>query len=362
MSSANPQDQPPERSDNDRAIFAGLRAIHASAHKWQIELNAILDAPPGTPEGKQSMIGEQLKRKPQIEAVVSQNLTSIRNIFDQDVKEREWGAAILVELDLGWKDIENHWSLDPAKSESALDVIRSVRDKLDEIIFTCLSNTLTPDINDRLPNLEIGQPLDVEFVYGDDFPRNPNLRKRLVLGVAQEQAVIPSGIFDADSGLIYRIAPTPKERRKSVWHTAGLIVVGSLLAVAAAFAGLWLPSWPIQPSQWSKLLSNYVFLFIGAGGHLLIDALKQKRAQTKPSFAAMDDWLLWVHVREKPVLYSILWADLGFILLTAMIPDLDWRGAFAAGYSIDSITDLFLSRFENLVGQAASQIKPTATP
>ena len=76
----------------------------------------------------------------------------------------------------------------------------------------------------------------------------------------------------------------------------------------------------------------------------------------------MDDELLWVHVREKPVLYSILWADLGFILLTAMIPDLDWRGAFAAGYSIDSITDLFLSRFENLVGQAASQIKPTATP
>ena len=33
-----------------------------------------------------------------IEAVVSQNLTSIRNIFDQDVKEREWQAAILVEL------------------------------------------------------------------------------------------------------------------------------------------------------------------------------------------------------------------------------------------------------------------------
>src|SRR5579864_5055125 len=359
MSPSNSKDQPPERSDNDRAVFAALRAINASAHKWQTELSAILDAPPSTVEGKQSMIGEQLKRKPQVEAVISENLTSIRNIFAQDVKEREWGAAILVDLDLGWKDIQNHWSLNPQKSEPALDILRSIRDKLDEIIFTCLSNTLTPDINDRLPNLEIGQPLDVEFVYGDDFPRDPNRRKRLVLGVAQEQGVIQGGIYDVDSGLIYRIAPTPKERRKSVWHVGILIVFGGVLAVAAGFLGLLLPSWPIK-STWSDLLANYVFLFIGAGGHLVIDALKQKRAQTKPSFAAIDNWLLWLHVREKPMLYSILWADLGFILLTAMIPDLNWKGAFAAGYSIDSITDLFLSRFESLVGKAAPVIKPPA--
>ncbi len=71
--------------------------------------------------------------------------------------------------------------------------------------------------------------------------------------------------------------------------------------------------------------------------------------------------MLWLHVREMSVLYSVLWADLGFILLTAMVSNLDWKLAFAAGYSIDSVTDLFLSRFESLVGKASAQIKPSAT-
>lgn len=362
MSAASQRSLELDRPDNGRTVFGFLNAIQSAAHTWQAELTGILDSPPNTAEGKQLIIAEQRKRKPQIEAVVSESIGSLRQIFRLDVKEHEWGAATLVELDLRWKDIENHWTLDTDTADTALGTISAVRDKLDEIVFTCLSNTLTPDINDRLPNLEVGQALDLEFVYGDDFPRDPKLRKRLILEVAQEQAVIQGGIVDADKGLIYRIAPTAKERRKSLWHVIGLILFGAVLAAAAGFLGRWVPSWPIQTMQWSTLLINYAFLFIGAGGHTVIDALKQKRAQNKPTFAAMDNWILWLHVHEMSVLYGVLWSDLGFILLTAMVQNLDWKLAFAAGYSIDSITDLFLGRFESLVGTAAAQIKPPATP
>ncbi len=265
MSAASQQSLEPKRPDNDRAVFGCLNAVKSAAHTWQTELNRILDAPPNTPEGKQSLIAEQRKRKPQIEAVVSENLGSLRQIFRLDVKEHEWGAGTLVDLDLGWKDIENQWTLDTDNAETAVSTLTKVRDKLDEIIYTCVSNTLTPDINDRLPNLEIGQALDLEFVYGDEFPRDPKLRKRIILEVAQEQAVIEGGIVDGGSGLVYRIAPTAKERRKSLWHVVGLIVLGGVLAAASAFLGNWLPSWPIRSTQWSTLLANYAFLFIGAG-------------------------------------------------------------------------------------------------
>src|SRR5579862_3973881 len=127
MPSTRLHDQTPERSDNDRAIFASLNAIRTAAHGWQTELSAIVDAPPGTPEAKQAMIEDQLKRKPQIEAVVSESLGTIANIFGQDIKEREWGAAIRVNLDLSWKDIDNHWSLSADKPDAALDTIRWVR-------------------------------------------------------------------------------------------------------------------------------------------------------------------------------------------------------------------------------------------
>src|SRR5579864_77395 len=228
MSAASQQSLEPKRPDNDRAVFGCLNAVKSAAHTWQTELNRILDAPPNTPEGKQSLIAEQRKRKPQIEAVVSENLGSLRQIFRLDVKEHEWGAGTLVDLDLGWKDIENQWTLDTDNAETAVSTLTKVRDKLDEIIYTCVSNTLTPDINDRLPNLEIGQALDLEFVYGDEFPRDPKLRKRIILEVAQEQAVIEGGIVDGGSGLVYRIAPTAKERRKSLWHVVGLIVLGGV--------------------------------------------------------------------------------------------------------------------------------------
>jgi len=39
---------------------------------------------------------------------------------------------------------------------------------------------------------------------------------------------------------------------------------------------------------------------------------------------------------------------------------MDWKLAFTAGYSIDSVTDLFLTRFEAIIGNAAAQIKPSA--
>jgi hypothetical protein len=347
------------RTDNDRRLFANLREINAAAHKWQAELTAILDAPPGTVTGQQTAINEQLKRKPQVDAYVRASLASIRDVFEHDLKEHEWGAAVLVELDLAWQDIDNHWPLDPNKPEQGMALIGLIRDKLDAIICTCLANTLTPDINDRLRNLDVGQPLDLQFVYGEEFPRDPKLRKRLILEVAQERGVIASGYCDADACLIYRIASNSKERHRCVWHLSGLVLLGLALAGGACFLGLLLPNWPIRPYQFGTLI-NYVFLFLGAGLHLLIDALKQNRAQTKPSFAAMDDWLLWLHVHEKAVIYGILWADLGYLLLTFMVPGMDWKGAAAAGYSIDSVTDLFLTRFEAAIGNAAAQIKPTA--
>ena len=358
-SPSGPQPADYVRTDNDRRIFADLNEISTAVHKWQDELTAILDAPPPTADGLQSVIGEQLKRKPQIEAFVRAGLDSIRAVFEQDLREHEWGAAVLVDLDLGWQDVLNHWTLDAQKPERALETLRLIRDKLDGIIFTCLANTLTPDINDRLRNLDVGQPLDLEFAYGKDFPRDPAMRKRLILEVAQERRVIASGLLDTDRGLIYRVAPTPKERRRCLWHVSGLILLGIALVAAACVIGRVVPNWPIKPFQFA-LLANYVFLLLGAGGHLLIDGLKQKRAQTKPAFTAMDDWMLWLHVHEMPVIYGILWADLGFLLLTFMSPGMNWKAAFAAGYSIDSITDLFLARFEGVMGEAAAQLKKAA--
>lgn len=349
-----------ERTPDDRRIFASLKEINTAAHTWQAELSAVLDAPPATQAELQAVVAEQAKRKPQIDAVVDANLTAIRNIFAANVNEHEWGADVLIRLDLLWKNLGNSWPPDPASAASALASLKTARDTLDDIIYNCTAVLLSPDINDRLMNLEIGQALDLNAVYGDGFPRDPAKCKLLLNELAQEQAVIQCGILDPDAEVIYRVAKTKGEQHKSVWRLAGWLLGGAALTALASLPAKLIQGWPISSMDLPKLLANYVFIFVGAGGHLAIDALKEQRSRSKAAFRAMDDWLLWLHVHERQVLFSILWADLGFILLSAMPSGMDWRGAFAAGYSIDSITDLFLNRFEATVAKAAGEIRPPA--
>ncbi len=98
-----------------------------------------------------------------------------------------------------------------------------------------------------------------------------------------------------------------------------------------------------------RLYITYIFIFIGSGADVAIDALKVARAQTRPSFQALNDWILWLHVHFTSILSSLAWILLGYILLSLGMPSLEWKSAFFAGYSIDSVTALFLARFETTV-------------
>lgn len=88
--------------------------------------------------------------------------------------------------------------------------------------------------------------------------------------------------------------------------------------------------------------------------------LKAAQAQTRPSFQALNDWVLWVHVQESQVRNGIFEVFLGFILLAFGVPKLDWSSAFFAGYSIDSVTELFLERFQAVVKTRAQQLAAPA--
>jgi hypothetical protein len=97
-----------------------------------------------------------------------------------------------------------------------------------------------------------------------------------------------------------------------------------------------------------RLLVDYVLILVGSGAHLAIEALKTDKARTRPSFLPLTDWVLWLHTRESQVRKGILYVWVGYILLAFGVPKLDWSAAFFAGYSIDSVTELFLGRFQSL--------------
>jgi hypothetical protein len=56
------------------------------------------------------------------------------------------------------------------------------------------------------------------------------------------------------------------------------------------------------------------------------------------------------------MLWGIGWVVLGYVLISVGVPGMKWQSAFFAGYSIDSVTDVFLNRFSGTVKAQADAI------
>jgi hypothetical protein len=87
----------------------------------------------------------------------------------------------------------------------------------------------------------------------------------------------------------------------------------------------------------------------------VVDALKQAQRRGAGSFLALEDWFLWVHVREAALLVGIVsvWAVLVGLALTLSQPgSITFITAFAVGYSLDSFLGLFITRFDTVARSA----------
>jgi len=280
---------------------------------------------------------------------ITTQLSAIQSVFDVDATEIEWCADNVALIELKWSEIKSLWLAGNGTPENPEQRFNQLNRVLDQIVYQCASLSFSPRVNDILCNLRVGQPLDVEFEFGSEFPRDPDLRRRLVQELAQESAVIECGVVDPDQGVIYRVAATRREQVWSAFHLLFWLLFGITIPVILALGGRVLAGWPLKFADLERLLADYVLILVGSGAHLGVEALKTAKAKTRPSFQAINDWVLWLHVHESQTRNAIFCVWLGYILLAFGVPKLDWSSAFFAGYSIDSVTELFLERFQSVV-------------
>lgn len=293
-----------------------------------------------------------------IDGTVSPNLAKIDQLFVEDASERDWCSDSIATIRLNWLQVVDLW---PTATVVDYDEQRlklnHVGNCLDQIIFQCASLTISPRVNDILANLRVGQPLDWDFAFGSELPIDRDLRTRLLQELAQEGAVLEAGVVDVEQGLIYKVAKSRKVQALSAVVLAVVLVGCAIfLPLGLSWIGTLTDQWPLGPADLSRLYASYILILIGSGVHVLIDALKAARAQTKPSFQALNDWVLWIHVRLTSILWGLAWVNLGYVLIMFGIPELQWQAAFFAGYSIDSVTTLFLGRFEATVKTKTQEI------
>lgn len=230
-----------------------------------------------------------------------------------------------------------------------VDLLKKCVQYLEDEIYLCNIITVPDRVRDHLETLKSGYSLNFDEEFKDEFCSKEQ-SKEMLKYLARHPAFIDD-IIDESQGLILKVEPK-RERWKGYLRIVGtfLLGIGVIAWFFNSFAG---------QSYAVKDINLYLVFFSGALFHIAIDAIKSTKSSTGIQFKSVDDWSRWINIKELSIIFGIFLLDLTFIGLVVTISknELDRLTLVAAGYSFDSMGELFSNRFENILSKKATTLK-----
>lgn len=266
--------------------------------------------------------------------------------MDGNAELHQWCADQVIHIENQWERVEYH--LDRVRAEVAagragdgtiLSATLEVERHIDRMIYLIGYLTIPGRVNEHLRQLRIGQALDFHRDFADELPV-PADRVAILTTMRSHPAQI-FGIVDVERGLIFKTAATRGRQILSfvvqvlVWFILGGVLAA--IATLSIWSELGSPAW---------LCERYLFVTLGSVVHLALGTLKQRRSGMIGQTQALDDLLLFIHVREVAIVWTIISTAIGTVGLCFLSPGPSVEAALIVGYSLDSFIDLFLMRFE----------------
>jgi hypothetical protein len=291
--------------------------------------------------------------------IIEQRLVRIRDVFAESPRLYDRTGDAVTTLENQWREVLDavSWGNAPDAEEVRPRLVRAAA-ALREIEWQAGLISVPIRVNQHLQTKRIGGQLRFHDAFRDEI--GDDERRTALLSYLAEHPASFSGVVDVPTGVIYRVAPQPW-RRAASWIGLGLAAtVGGyaviwLLTAGLEAVGLGASIPGLGPGRAGELLAAYVGMLAGVLVHVVVEALKQAQRRGSGSFLALEDWFLWVHVRETALLVGILsvWAVLVGLALTLSTPgSISFITAFAVGYSLDSFLGLFITRFDTVARSA----------
>jgi hypothetical protein len=285
---------------------------------------------------------------------IGDRLAKARDSMETNPGSLEDSGDLLTTIELKWSRALSHWPqwapTHAAEADLAglkSDLADAVRD-LHELIILVGKATIPYRLERWLEDVRVGGQLDFAAAFKDELEQQAD--QRAILEFLASAPAASGGLIDVPTGRIYRISPSRRRQWRSYLLMASVVIAGGVLVWLLC---VWGPSWnvagwPFSRQRLNDMLIAYVAVLAGGLLHILIDALKEyRKADRSGSLFALDDLWLWGHVRERSISTAIVVLIAVTIGLGA-IPgvQLGFLTALFAGYSADSIIDLFLQRFD----------------
>lgn len=234
---------------------------------------------------------------------------------------------------------------------------------LDKVVFHCSLVTVPDEVKDELSSLRVGKPLDFEDAFKEKLP-DAKRRRRILSNLKHQQI---DGWVDVGKGLIYRL---PRSSTAQVATCIAPVAVALLAAgLMYAIPSFGLPSdWHLNNGDEWALVAVYLLVALGVALHLIVENLKQMQTNSVP-IAAFSDGLNWVSLHWLGLVWTVILTLAVALALRILGVQSDGEGIplyIAAGYSLDSVAGLVLTRFDNATGtwlrKLNEQIEPPKQP
>lgn len=278
---------------------------------------------------------------------IDRRLTTVAGLLDDDPGLADLHSDAVIRIENGWQKLKAVCRPETGQPPDAT----AVRGCIDRCVLEIGYLTVPHRTNEILRSLRVGAALDFHREFAEEIPRRA--ARTAILSWLNSHPRQVSGVVDVPSGTVIKASGNPV-RRISSWLLVLAVIVIALLSAGFAPALVELAGVGRAPEGASG--PDYVwavlFGYAGAVGHIAIAALKQlRRARTGPDqrFTAIGNFTIWVHINEMYLmLYAVAIPAVAYtvILSTGRI---DYVTMAFVGFSIDSLLDVVLARFDKAV-------------
>lgn len=275
---------------------------------------------------------------------ITDRLNAAEQLLAEDAQLAEDHADAIARIWNSWEDLLESWE---SRSAKGLDTQLFIR-YLDAIIVKLGVLTVPARINKTLRLLRVGAAMNFHAEFKELLP-SPEIRAE-VLNWIQEHPVSVCGVVNATTGTIVKASPKAYRRALSCFSIFATAVG---VCAVAAFSSRWLDELHVGTVPLNVTDHDYiwaiVFSYAGALFHVVVASLKQQKgtAPANRDFAAIGNLAIWIHVHESYLFWYTLVIPIAVYSLILATGQIMLPTLFFLGYSIDSVLDVFLDRFDS---------------
>ena len=326
-----------------------LRSTLRDIREELVRIDTALDRYATAGDAERTALWRDLKPVVDAEASgVDDRLAKLAALLARDDGLADGYSDAVTRIENLWGDVKRAWHSVTGKN-STVSVVPMRRD-IDRCVLEIGYLTVPPRTNENLDALRVGAAMNFHDEFADEIPSMQ--ARTAILKWLNSHPRLVRGVVDPSTGVIIKASGRPMRRIQS-W----LIVLGvvALALVASGFAPSLLKAIGVGKLPAHGTGTQYVWgilaAYAGSVCHIGIAALKQLRRSTATDdqrFTAIGNFTIWVHVNEMYLTVYALAIPIVAYVVILTTGSIDNLTLFFVGFSIDSLLDTVLARFDKV--------------